>query len=241
MPIIREKVRKRVIKKKENQNEQMLLFLFFWLALLVECVGLYSRNYTIYTFSRVLIIPILFLRIFLSPFYKRVSIYIYFTLMLSFTADLFTIFGNYSIAYIGLSLYTVSYLSLGCYFQQVRDNHNKSHIVYICGIVVQSSICLLWIYSPELRTKSFVLQVGYHCFMLVYMSFWIVNNFNKVLGRVSTLFATTVLIVFATNILYGLDLYYFQRKYAIIDALVGLGNGIYLFLITRGALKQVKK
>ena len=241
MPTIREKVRKRVIKKKVNQTEQTLLFLGFWLVLLIECVGLYSRNYTVYTFSRVLIVPILLLRIFLSSFYKRVSIYIYFTLILSLTADFFTIFGNYSVGYVGLSLYTVSYLSLGCYFQQLGNNHNKSHLAFIIGALIQAALCLLWIFSPELRLKSFFLQVGFHCVVLVYLSFWILNNFNKVFGRVSILIASTLLIVLLTNILYGLDLYYFQRKYGIIDALVGFGNGFYLFLITRGALKQVKK
>lgn len=241
MPREKVKIRKRNKNENENENGQVVLFFLFWLAVLIECVALYKREYILYGFSRIFVVPILLTRVVLSQVARKVSVYAYLFLLFSLLSDLLTIFGSSSIVYVGLSLYTASYITIGCYFQQLKENHNNCHIIFIVTSVLLGAICFLWHYSPELRGKTFYIQIAFHCAVLVYVVYGTVKKYRKIEREIANVFVSAVAIIVITNILYGLDVLYFQRKYAIVDALVGVGNGMYLFLITRGALKESER
>ncbi len=226
--------------RKKSSNEAAILFVAFWVAAIIECIALYKREYHYYAYSRIWIIPILLVRLFRSQAYKKVNIYIWLSLFFALAADVTTIFGNYSISYIGLSLFTVSYLSIGCFFQTLKTNHNNSHLVFIIASVLLIIVNVLWLYAPELHFHVFFAQSILHSLVIVYTLYGILILFNKVNSKVSSLFFLVILIIIATNIIYGFDVLFFQRKHAIIDSVVGFGHAIYLFFFTRSILRYIK-
>jgi uncharacterized membrane protein YhhN len=239
MPRVR--VRTRVRNTNKNTNEQVLLFIAFWVAVIIECVSLYEKSYFIYAISRMFVAPVLLIRTFWSPSFRKISLYFYLFLVFSILADLFTTFGNYTFAYIGQSIYTTGFLCLGCYFRQLKSNHNISHLVLIVGAVLFAVINLLWLRSPELHNTIYYIQIAAHTSVLIYLAyetFEVTLNTSK---KISASFVLGVVIILLTNMIYGLDILCFLRRYSIVDALVGLGNGAYLFIITRNVLLDIKK
>ena len=226
--------------KKENENWNAFLFIAFWLAVLVECVGLFIKNYYVYGFSRVLLTPILLLRVFWSPSAHRISIYVYLFLLTSFLADCLSIFGNEKIAYIGLSLFTVSYLSVGCYFLQLKDNHNNSHIIFTVTLLLNAINSTLWLYVPELHTEVFYSQVALHILVLLFMVYALLASHKRIATKTYYLFFLATLVIVLSNSIYAIDSHLLNWRFPIVESLVGLGNGFYLFMITRGALRNIK-
>jgi hypothetical protein len=55
------------------------------------------------------------------------------------------------------------------------------------------------------------------------------------------LYFFAVLLIIITNIIFGLDIIYFKRLHPSVDALVGLGNGLYLYLFTKASILVSKK
>ena len=223
---------------KENTNWNAFLFIAFWVAVLIECVGLFNRNYIVFGFSRIFLAPILLIRVIWSPVARRVSIYVYLFLLFSMVADFMTIFGN---QYIGLNLFTIIFLSLGCYFQQIKDNHNNSHLVFILTTVFVAIGCIIWLFAPELQHKVFYAQVTLHVGVILNLAYWLFSVRHKKDLKVFGTFLFAVLVIIVTNSVYALDALYLHWRYSFEESLVGLGNGMYLFLITRAALKYVKR
>ncbi|MFP5042613.1 hypothetical protein [Parasediminibacterium sp. JCM 36343] len=226
--------------KEKNTNTNALLFIAFWVSVITECVALYKKQYIVYSFSRVWVVPVLLTSILLSPVVKKVSFYSYAGLFCSLFADIFTIFGNDDIAYIGLSLYTASYLVFGCYFQQMKRNHNYSHIVFIVALLLLAAVNCLWLFVPNLRNETYYMQLALHSGILVFAVYTILDAKKRVNHPAIGLFLIAVGFMVITNVLYGLDLLYFHRKYAIMDSLVGLGDGVYLFLATKAVVSISK-
>jgi hypothetical protein len=239
MPRIR--VRERVSQKTEDGNVQVILFLLFWLALLVECVALYKRHYTLYGFSRMLLVPILLSRSLLSQSAGKISLYFYLFLLFSLSADVLTIFGNERVAYVGLNLFTVGYLSVGCYFQQLRDNHNNSHLVFIITAIFIASATVLWLYAPEIHKQTFYLQMGLHSLVLLFMVYALLKLHQKSSYKYFSAFDFSAVFIISANVLYGLDALYIHWRYSIVESLIGSLNGLYLFTLTRAAIREIKK
>ena len=156
-------------------------------------------------------------------------------------ADLFTTFGNSRLAYIGQSFFTIAYLCLGCYQQQFRDNHNRSHLVLIVASVALAAINLSWLYAPELHKEIYYIQMATHASVLLYIGYNCRHLLGKADATISNLFTAGIVVVLLTNIIYGLDVLWFHRKYALIDSIVGLGNGVYMFLLCKSVLQHVKR
>ena len=225
---------------RKNSNGDAFLFIAFWLAVIIECVALFKREYHIYAYSRIWIVPILLVRLFRSQAYQKVNIYVWFSFFFALLADLMTIFGNYSISYIGLSLFSASYLSIGCFFHQLKTNHNNSYLVFILAAVLLLIVNILWLYAPELHYYIFFAQVIIHFLIIAYTLYGALTLSKKLSSKVIGLFLLVIFIIIVTNIVFGMDVVYFQRKHTMIDAFVGLGNAVYLFLFTRGILRYIK-
>ena len=228
------------LRKKTNDNEAIFLFIAFWTSVIIECISLYKKEYSYYAYSRIWVVPVLLVRLFRSQVYKKVNIYIWLSFLFALSADITTIFGNYTISYIGLSLFTASYLSIGCFYHQLKTNHNKSHLVFILATVILLIVNILWLYAPELHHQVFYLQVIVHSLVLAYLLYSGLILNKKLSVRITSLFLIVNLILILTNMIYGLDILYFHRNYAIVDSIVGLGNGVYLFLFTRSVIRYIK-
>ena len=233
--------RVRVSRTKRNANKNAILFIIFWLAVTVECVALFNRNYTVYGFSRIFLVPIILVRIFWLSNARKLSVYFYLFLLFSLLADSFTIFGNEKIATLGLSFFTISYLSIACYFLQLRDNHNKGHLIFLISAIVVASLCSLWLYSPEIHKQTFYSQIALHSLLLCFMVYSLLVSNPKIPAKPFGLFLLASLFIVLGNILYAVDALYLNWRYAVIESIIGLCNGFYLFLLTKGALGSIKK
>ena len=229
--------------KRASKSTTWNIFLFFsfWLILVVECYALYKREYALYTYSRIWIAPILIARILTSEA-RRVNLYVLFFYFSSLLADAFVLFGNYNIAYIGLSFFSISYLTMGCYFNQINQNHHKSHIIMGVASALIITLNLLWIFAPELRAKVFYIQSAAHSFIIIFVIYSLVNLGKRLRGqRVFKLLSIAVALIALTNIIYAVDVLYAKRAYPLIDALVGFGNGAYLYVFTKGIFAHLKR
>ena len=226
--------------KRENTNTNAVLFVSFWFFLLVECAALFTRHYTIYTIARVLVIPILLTRVLWSANRYKMNVYFYLCLLLSFVADLFTLFGNQNISYIGLSLYSVSYLAMASYFQEIKYRNTFNHIIFLITSTIIGVLVFLWLFVSELHKQIFYIQIALHCIILFYacFSFYVIRKEKKNFSV--NLFMLSLSFVLFSNLVFALDILYFHRRLSIMDSLVGLGNGLYLYLFTKGTLNEAK-
>ena len=226
-------------KNEKNSNWNAFLFISFWLAVAVEFVGLFIKNYYIYGFARVLLVPILLLRVLWSPIAQRVSVYVYLFLIFSMLADLLSIFGNEKIAYIGLNLFTVSYLSICSYFNRLNNNYKSTAlIIFFIILILIVGTSALRLNATELSQQTFYLQLALHTLVLVVMTYSLVASQKKISSKSFGLFFLAVIIIIITNALFAIDNHFLNWRYPIVESLIGLGNGCYLFMITRGALRN---
>jgi len=226
-------IKQRVRIVKDDSQEQALLFIVFWGAVLVESIALYKHAYLVYGVARMLVVPILLVRTFRSPAFRSIGIYFFLFLALSFIADAFTTFGNYSLGSIGLSCYTLSYICMGCWFQQLKNN-SHSNLLFITTVLLISLLQTLWKYAPELHKQTFPILIGTHCLVLLYTLYGATtvrakNNYS--------LFLWGTIAMVLTNIVYGIDMLYYHQSQSWLDAFVGLGNGVYLFMLTKSVLR----
>lgn len=230
-------------KKGSSSNTEFVLFILFWAAVLIETIALYKCKYPFYIVSRMCVVPILLIRIFSSQMRKKLNVFIYIGLLASITADAFTIFGGYfpySLDYIGLSMFSLSYLAFGCALQQFKNIHNRSYIFFIVFTILLASVNVLWIYAPEARKPVFYTQISIHIGILIFLIFATISTIKRVklLGVNILLWATVAIII--TNIIFGIDILLLNRLHPSVDGLVGLGNGVYLFLLTKGFIAEAK-
>jgi len=230
-------------KRKKNEKEQLLLFVFFWLAVISVTIGLYTRTYLMYSIARVFVAPILLLRLVRFSFFKKVSLFIYISFFFTILADLFTLYGSYPIAHIGLSFYTINYLSISCYLHHlyVKKNGNNVNRLYILLVIIVVLLDILWLKASHLRYPINIAQVMLHALSIIYLSVGAFTVKNKSYSKKdSTLFPIVAVVIIFTNIVYLIDVLYCHRKYAILDSIVGFGNGLYLFLLTRSVLRMTR-
>ena len=228
-------------RSSESSTWNMFLFFSFWLILAVECYALYKREYALYTYSRIWVAPIFIARVLTSEA-RRVNLYVLFFYFLSLLADALILFGNFNIAYIGLSFFSISYLTMGCYFNQINKYHHKSHIIMGVTSALIIFINLLWIFAPELRAKVFYIQTAVHSSILIFVIYSLLNLGKRLKGQsVFRLLLIATALIAITNITYALDILYTKRAYPLIDALVGFGNGAYLYMFTKGVFAHLKR
>ncbi len=234
-------IKQRVRRKKDGSNEQALLFIVFWASVLVEGIALYKREYLLYGIARMFVVPVLLLRSLRSPAFRNIGLYFYIFLGLSFLADAFTAFGNYTMACIGHSFYTLGYLCLGCWLLLLKKESNLGNIIFITTILLLLIINSIWIYAPELHKQILSVLIALHCITLLLTLFFATSVVKKVGKNSYFNLLSGILIIIFTNLLYGVDILHFHQSRSWIDALVGLGDGAYLFLLTKSALLLAKR
>jgi hypothetical protein len=237
-------IRREKYRRREDSNEGNLnffLFIAFWLSLFVECLALYKRYYHIYTAMRLCIIPILTVRILLEGRKGKINVFFYISLLISYIADLLTIFGNMNTSFVGVNLYTLSYIGMGCYYNSIKHYHNYSHWLFIILSVLVGIATFSWVYNEYFHSVLFWVQTSLHIGILLFMLLMVIKLRLKLKGIAVNYLMLSSALVIITSIIYGLDVLYFKRRYAFVDAMVGLGNGLYLYVLTKGALGFMNK
>ena len=211
-----------------------LLLIGFFFALLVSCYAIYSNHFTLYSWSSITLVPILLTYGFSITNISHIQIYYYILMIISWGADFITLSSNRSFFYIGLSLYSFSYMLLGgILFKALKnDSHKNFPEIYYLFSIVLSIIIFMITYNSSLSDKMIYLQYIIHIIILVSMTYWSLKLKNKKVFK--SYFIPAVILILISNLLYGIDQLVLHRTHSIIDALVVFLYGIYLLFITKG-------
>ena len=206
----------------------------FFFALIISCYAIYSNHFTLYSWSSIAIVPILLTYGFNIIKISHIQIYYYILMIISWGADIMTLSGNSSIFYIGLSLYSLSYILLGSIFFKAwknETNKNFPEIYYLFAILL-SIIVFMVTYDSSLLDIIIIVQYIIHIFILISMFYWALKL--KSIKVFKSYFLPAVIIILLSNLLYVIDQLVLHRLYPIVDAIVVFLYGIYLLLITKG-------
>lgn len=231
------------VNKDENVNFQFVLFIGFWVALFVECYALHKHLSELYAFSRVFIVPILFIRVFWDKRGMLIHPIFYIGLIVSFVGDIITYIDKFYLVNIGLNLYTASYVAFACFALQLRRVYDYTYYLFFCFLGAIAVFAYLWFVFYSLRDFLFYMQIGLHIVVLVFLLFTSIKMRERVKNvSLANLFLTAVILIIVANVIYGIDLILDPgRRYSKwLDPAVGFGNGIYLYIISKSALASIK-
>lgn len=246
---MRTRVRTRIKIKKSRPNKKFeiakdnlhpLLFLTFFIALLIQCIALYKQHFHLYGIVRVIIIPILIIRIIVEVLkvdYKPHFLLIA-GLIISYIADIFTFVNIGNLSVIGINIYTISYIAFACFIFQSNSFFGFTYTIFFSlSVLVGIGITCLLLF-PKLENTFFYIQLAIHILILCFLVFTAIDIRKRMKSKAqANMLLAAVVVIVITNITYGIDILH-RRIW--LDALVGFGNGIYLFLIVRTALKGLK-
>jgi len=231
------------VTKDDNVNFQFVLFLGFWVALFIECYALHKHFSELYAFSRVFIVPILFIRVFWDKRGMLIHPIFYIGLIVSFAGDIITYIDKYYLVNIGLNLYTASYIAFACFALQLRRVYDYTYYLFFAFLGAIAVFAYLWFVFYSLRDFLFYVQIGLHVLVLIFLLSSAIKMVARVKSNsVSSLFLTAVILIIIANVIYGIDLIIDQNhRFSIwLDPAVGFGNGIYLYVISKSALASIK-
>jgi len=223
-----------------KDNLHPFLFLSFFVALLVQCIALYKQYFHLYGIVRVILIPILIIRIIVEvvkagfkPHFLLIA-----GLIISYIADIFTFVNVGNLSLIGINLYTVSYIAFACFIFQSNSFFGFTYTIFFSlSVLVGIGVTCLLLF-PKLEKSFFYIQLGIHLLILSFLVFTAIDIRKRIKSKAqANLLLAAVVVIVLTNITYGIDILH-RRIW--LDALVGFGNGIYLFLLVRTALRGLK-
>ena len=155
-------------------------------------------------------------------------------MIISWSADIMTLSGNGTIFYIGLSLYSFSYILLGAIFfkEWKNETHKNFPELYYLIVIVLSIVIFMITYNSNLSDIMIILQVVIHLIILISVLYWSLKlSYKKVYKYY---FIPAVILIILCNLLYTFDQLVLHRTYPIVDAIVIFMYGSYLLLITKG-------
>ena len=158
-----------MIKKRDQ-----ILQILYCIVLLAECIALYKVRPHYYQFTRLLTTLILFVYVYRGDNTKVFNLYIYVAIAFVALADILTLFTKNNWFYIGLSLFTFSYLSLSAIFYRKRKNISRKKIpptlivIAILLIILISLKCFI----PEIAMIIIPLQSITHAIVIGILVVW---------------------------------------------------------------------
>ena len=219
----------------------ILLQIGFGLALLMECVALYKSRFHYYDFARLLTSIILLFYVYKRKELKFIRLYFYIGLSFVVLADILTLFFYDVWFYIGISLFTFSYLSFAAIFyryRQIRERKNIPTVLPLFAILLIILLALYY-YIPGVRDTITIIQSIVHVIVLGIILVWAIKGNRRSIGRNPYFFPAAIVIVLA-NIAYAVDINLINRKYVLLDVLVVLLHGVYLLMLAN-AVNTYKK
>ena len=215
-----------------NKAFSKILLIAFFFTLIVASYAIASNHFTLYTWSSITFVPILLIYSFSITKVRPTQIYYYLFMLISWVADILTLSSNAKLFYLGVSLYTFSYLLLGgIFYKRLVNNVHKyfSESYYVVSILL--IIIILMIYFNNSYTDILIIvQQVIHVFVwitLAYQSF-------KLRERLSYkfYFIPAVIVILLSNILYAVDQLALNRKYPLVEAFDTFLYGTYLLLVS---------
>ena len=219
----------------------ILLQIGFGLALLLECVALYKSRFHYYDFARLLTSIILLIYVFKRKELKFIRLYFYIGLSFTVLADILTLFFFDVWFYIGISLFTFSYLSFAAIFfryRQIKERKNIPTVLPLLAVLL-TILLALYYYIPGVRDTITMIQCAVHVIVLGIILVWSFKGNRRTKGKNPYFFPAAIGIVLA-NIAYAVDVNLINRKYVLLDVLVVLLHGTYLLLLAN-AVNTYKK
>ncbi len=172
---------------------------------------------------------------------KVFNLYIYVAIAFVALADILTLFTKNNWFYIGLSLFTFSYLSLSAIFYRKRKNISRKKIpptlivIAILLIILISLKCFI----PEIAMIIIPLQSITHAIVIGILVVWSAKVKSTKMIKNGYLIPASLLILLA-NICYTADIFMFNMQYTIMRVLVVFLHGLYLLLLFTG-IKRIRK
>ena len=225
-----------MIKKRDQ-----ILEILYCIVLLAECIALYKVRPHYYQFTRLLTTLILFVYVYRGDNTKVFNLYIYVAIAFVALADILTLFTKNNWFYIGLSLFTFSYLSLSAIFYRKRKNISRKKIpptlivIAILLIILISLKCFI----PEIAMIIIPLQSITHAIVIGILVVWSAKVKSTKMIKNGYLIPASLLILLA-NICYTADIFMFNMQYTIMRVLVVFLHGLYLLLLFTG-IKRIRK
>ena len=219
-----------------NKVFQKILLIVFFITLLIESYAIYTRHIMLYNLSSVSIAPIMLFYGFSITRKNFTQISFYLFMLLSWAADLMTISFSSTKFYIGLSLYSFSYMMLGAIFYKILTSNKKNYLpksYYYIALILFIIIVMFSLNSgyPDIIMKF---QELLHIYVLVTITFWSYKlRKNKIFKQY---FIPGVIIILLSNLLYAVDILVLHQKYPLVDSMDVFLYGLYLFLITNGII-----
>jgi len=225
------------------------LIVFFCIILIGECYALYTKNYTLRFYTRTLLIPVLFLRVFNKEVFFSMHFFVYLSLLLTWFGDILNLITDLKIQYLASAFYTVSYISFGIVFYNF-SNIKKMFVNYIffALFAIIGVIVFFFFYFPALSDRLPIIHLVTHAIVLLFVLIWSFNT-SKDLGNIGIrYFVPSAILMILTNVVYAIDFYkintlytkyYYLERHTSIDVVVAVFFSMYILLFTQG-IRQLK-
>ena len=216
----------------------------FILFLLIECIALYKSKFHYYQLARLLTSFVLLAFVFKRNEFKFIRIYFYIGLSFVVLADILTMFYGDVLFYIGISLFTFSYLSFAAIFfryRQIKERKNIPVQLYLLAILL-AILLTLYYFIPDVRETITIIQIIAHVLILGIILVWAFKGIKRTKGKNPYFFPAAILILLA-NITYLVDVNILNREYGLLDVLVVFLHGAYLLILAKGInqFKQIQE
>ncbi len=231
-------------RAKSKKRKDFIAIAIFWIALCVECYALYTKNYTVRFYSRTIMVPMLFYRIFDKEVFFSMHFFVYLTLLLSWFGDIMNLIMDFKIQYLASAFYTLSYLVFGIVFYNFKDK-KKMFVNYIfyTFFAVLAIIVFFFFYFPTLNDTLNMVHLAIHGLVLLFALIWafVIRNDMAKIGL--KYFLPAILMMIVANVVFALDYYiinpqytihYYAQRHTSVDAMVAICYGLYMFLYTQG-------
>ena len=225
------------------------LIVFFCITLIGECYALYTKNYTLRFYTRTLLVPFLFLRIFNKEVFFSMHFFVYLSLLLTWFGDILNLITDLKIQYLASAFYSVSYIAFGIVFYNFSDKKRIFiNYFFFAFFAVIGVIVFFYFYFPALSDKLPVIHIVTHALILLFALLWAFNT-SKDLGNIGIkYFVPSVILMILTNVVYAIDFYkintlytkfYYFERHTSIDVVVAILFSSYVILFTQG-IRQLK-
>ncbi len=222
---------------------KLSLVVLFWICLGVESYALFTNHFLLYGMARPLIVPLLFFRVFSESNKGQLGAIFFISFVISILADVLTLYGNsLSMGYVGLSMYSISYLALGCFILNKISTLDVRYIVLIMGGMLFFGVDILWIIIPKSRDTIFYLQLCLHVAVILFLLFSAIYLFiKKKEVTYPIIFLIAIFFVILANGLYAISLLKYHIHNPIVNMVVGLSHGLYIYFFANGAIKTINE
>ena len=186
----------------------------YGLLLIIECIAMYLGRIHYYDAARLLTSAIFILLTYEGDKTEVKNLYLYTTIAFVIFADILTMFCNGFLFYVGLSLFTVSYLSIAAILyrnRRIRERKNIPPVLLILAIFLILLLILLY-FVPDIRETIFWTHTVIHTIVLGIIMVWAIKVNRGWNGKKPIYIYIALLIVFA-NICYFTDIILLNSQY----------------------------